>query len=218
MKKRPRKSVNKSAPAKRAGSKRVLSVKQASSAVLRKRASRHVSAAPPGDRLRVVFTRKQIQRRVSQLAGQINRDLSGKTVHVIGVLENCFLFMADLVRELHVPVICHFLKTEISDSFQGEVALRHILYTPRVDVAGKEVLLVDGILQSGITLDHLLRLLSGQNANSVRTAVLIDKPDERKVNLPIDYIGFKSQEKFLVGYGLGYQERYRNLPDIATRT
>lgn len=172
----------------------------------------------PTDHLRVVFTEKQIQKRVAELAGQLNRDLHGRTLHVIGILENCFLFMADLVRGLKIPVICHFLKAEINDRQAGQVAVREILYTPRVEVTGKDVLLVDGILQSGVTLDHLVRVMLGQKPNSVRTAVLIEKSDEKKVDVATDYVGFKTQEKFLVGYGLSYQEKYRNLPSIATRT
>jgi hypoxanthine phosphoribosyltransferase len=171
-----------------------------------------------GNHLRVVFTEKQIKKRVNELAAQVNRDSQGKTLHVIGILENCFLFMADLVRNLKVPVICHFLKAETTDTSSGTVALREIVYTPHVDVAGKDVLLVDGILQSGVTIDHLVRVMQAQQANSVRIAELIEKSDEKKVDVPMAYVGFKTQEKFLVGYGLGFQDKYRNLPHIATLT
>lgn len=171
-----------------------------------------------GDHLRVVFTEKQIKKRVGEMAKEVNRDLQGKTLHVIGILENCFLFMADLVRDLKVPVICHFLKAETTDTSSGAVALREIVYTPRVDVAGKDVLLVDGILQSGLTIDHLARVMQSQQANSVRIAELIEKTDEKKVDVATAYVGFKTQEKFLVGYGLGFQDKYRNLPHIATLT
>lgn len=171
-----------------------------------------------GDHLRVIFTEKQIKKRVGEMAKEVNRDLQGKTLHVIGILENCFLFMADLVRDLKVPVICHFLKAETTDTSSGAVALREIVYTPRVDVAGKDVLLVDGILQSGLTIDHLARVMQSQQANSVRIAELIEKTDEKKVDVATAYIGFKTQEKFLVGYGLGFQDKYRNLPHIATLT
>ena len=171
-----------------------------------------------GDHLRVVFTEKQIKKRVGELAKEVNRDVQGKTLHVIGILENCFLFMADLVRDLRVPVICHFLKAETTDTSSGTTAIREIVYTPHVDVAGKDVLLVDGILQSGVTIDHLVRLMQSQQANSVRIAELIEKSDEKKVDVATAYIGFKTQEKFLVGYGLGFQDKYRNLPHIATLT
>src|SRR5689334_9298875 len=131
----------------------------------RARAARN-RVASNGNNLRIVFTEKQIKKRVSELAGQVNRDSKGKTLHVIGILENCFLFMADLVRGLKVPVICHFLKAETTDSSAGAVAVREIVYTPHVDVAGKDVLLVDGILQSGVTIDHLVRMMQTQQANS----------------------------------------------------
>lgn len=182
----------------------------------RKAATTKAGGIHNGNHLRVIFTEKQIKERVNELAAQVDRDLQGKTLHVIGILENCFLFMADLVRSLKVPVICHFLKAETTDTSSGSVSLREIVYTPHVDVAGKDVLLVDGILQSGVTIDHLVRIMQAQQANSVRIAELIEKTDEKKVDVATAYVGFKTQEKFLVGYGLGFQDKYRNLPHIAT--
>jgi hypoxanthine phosphoribosyltransferase len=182
----------------------------------RKTASSKTQAAFAGDHLRVIFTQKQIEKRVHDLAAQVNRDFQGKTIHVIGILENCFLFMADLVRELKVPVICHFLKAETKDDSSGKVAVREIVYTPRVDVAGRDVLLVDGILQSGVTIDHLVRMLQVQQVSSINVAELIEKTEELKVDIATKYVGFKTQEKFLVGYGLGFQDKYRNLPYVAS--
>lgn len=195
-------------------------MKKRSKRPARKHPSSAGQAARPANNLRVVLTEKQIQRRVRQLAEQMNRDYKGKTVHVVGILENCFMFMSDLVRALKVPVICHFVKAEIRDTAAGVVPVREIMYTPKVEATGREVLLVDGILQSGVTLDHLYRYVLGQNPSSVRTASLIEKTDERKVDVATDYVGFKvdfkTTGKFLVGYGLGYQEKYRNLPCIST--
>jgi len=167
------------------------------------------------DDLRCVYPEKQIRKRVRELAKQIDRDYKGKTLHVVGILEDCFIFMADLVRHLTIPVVCHFLKAEIHDTSAGTTAVREIMYTPKVEAAGRDVLLVDGILQSGLTLDHLYSYVLGQNPSSVRTASLIEKSGERRVDVSTDYVGFKSKEKFLVGYGLGYQEKYRNLPFVA---
>ena len=175
------------------------------------------SRSAAGERLRVVFTTDRIRKRVDELARQINLDLKGKTVHAIGVLENGFMFMPDLVRRLQIPVICHFLKAAMTDGMSGHVAVREIVFTPRIDVTGKDVLLIDGILQSGVTLDHLVRLMMGQGASSIRTAMLVEKVDDLKVNVAPDYVGFKTKAKFLVGYGLGFEERYRNLPYIACR-
>jgi hypoxanthine phosphoribosyltransferase len=172
------------------------------------------SALPDND-LRCVYSEKQIQKRVRELAKQISRDYKGKTLHVVGILEDCFIFMADLVRGLTIPVVCHFMKAEIHDTSDGATALREIMYTPKVEAAGRDVLLVDGILQSGLTLDHLYRYVLGQNPSSVRTASLIEKSHERRVDVSTDYVGFRSKERFLVGYGLGYEEKYRNLPFVA---
>jgi hypoxanthine phosphoribosyltransferase len=149
------------------------------------------------------------------MAKQINRDYQGKTLHVVGIMENCYLFMGDLIRSLTVPVICYFVRPEVYDTAPGGVPMREIKYTPPVDAVGKDVLLVDGILQSGLTLDHLYRYILGQNPSSVRTATLIEKTDERKVAVPTDYVGFKIAGKFLAGYGLAYQGKYRNLPYVA---
>ena len=158
------------------------------------------------------------KKRVHELARQINRDYAGKTLHVVGILENSFVFMADLVRALTIPVICHFVRSQVRDSDSGLVAMREIMYIPPVDAAGKDLLLVEGVLQSGLTLDHLCRTLLAQQPASLRTLTLVDKSDERKTEVPVDYAGFRSSGRFLVGYGLGLQEQYRNLPFLARVT
>ena len=178
--------------------------------------SKRTRGAQAEDRVRPVFSAAQIQKRVHELANQISRDYRGKTLHVVGVLENSFVFTADLIRALKVPVYCSFVRADIRDTAQGGIATREITYTPRVEAAGKDILLVEGILQSGMTMDHLYRYLLGQNPASVRTVSLVEKTDERKVDVPTDYVGFRATGKFLVGYGLGYQGRYKNLPYIAT--
>jgi hypoxanthine phosphoribosyltransferase len=189
------------------------------SSARKRSAGRRAPALPDNDLrdndLHCVYSEKQIQKRVRELATQINRDYQGKTLHVVGMLEDGFVFMADLVRRLTIPVICHFMKVEIRDTSAGATALREIMYTPKVEAAGRDVLLVNGILQSGLTLDHLYGYILTQKPSSVRTASLIEKSDERKVDVSTDYLGFKSKEKFLVGYGLGYQQKYRNLPFVA---
>jgi hypoxanthine phosphoribosyltransferase len=174
-----------------------------------------IRAAAPATRLKVVFDEKEIRKRVRELAKQINRDYAGKTLHVVGILENCFVFMADLVRALTVPVVCSFVRSQVRDSDSGLVAMREIMYIPPVKAAGTDLLLVEGVLQSGITLDHLCRTLLAQQPASLRTATLIDKADERRIDVPVDYAGFTISGRFLVGYGLGYQEQYRNLPYLA---
>jgi hypoxanthine phosphoribosyltransferase len=180
-----------------------------------KRGSHPCAPALPGNELRCVYSEKQIQKRVREMARQMDRDYKGKTLLVVGILEDAFIFMADLVRSLTIPLVCQFMKAEIHDTSAGQTAVREIMYTPKVEATGRDVLLVNVILQSGLTLDYLHRYILGQEPNSVRTASLIEKSDERKVDVSTDYVGFRSKEKFLVGYGLGYQEKYRNLPFVA---
>ncbi len=175
------------------------------------RTKSHNAGAP----LRVVFSEKQIRDRIRAIANDINRDYRGKTPTVVCVLENGFMFMADLVRHLKVPAVCRFIKAEVQDKQEGNTPVREIRYTPRVEAAGRDILLVDTILQSGVTQDHLYRYLVGQNARSVRSATLIEKTDERKMAVNTDYVGFKTRSKFLVGYGLAHQDQYRNLPFVA---
>ena len=110
-----------------------------------------------GERLKVLFSEQAIRRRVREIAKQIDKDYAGKSLHVVGVLEDCFMFMPDLVRALRIPVICSFVRSQVRDSDTGQVAMREIMYIPPVDATGKDILLVHGILQSGVTLDHLCR-------------------------------------------------------------
>ncbi|MBZ5513857.1 MAG: hypoxanthine phosphoribosyltransferase [Acidobacteriia bacterium] len=190
-------------------------MKKSTKPVARKSPPGNARKSPADNHLRPVISTPQIQKRLRELAGQINRDYRGKTLHVVGVLENAFVFMADLIRALKMPVYCDFVRADIRDTSQGGIATREITYTPRVEAAGKDILLVEGILQSGMTMDHLYRYLLGQNPTSVRTVCLIEKTDERKVDVPTDYVGFRATGKFLVGYGLGYEGRFKNLPYVA---
>jgi len=166
-------------------------------------------------RLKVAVSEKDIRKRVREMAKQINRDYAGRTLHVVGILEDCFVFMADLVRALTIPVVCSFVRSQVRDTDSGAVAMREIMFIPPVAAADKELLIVQGVLQSGITLDHLCRTLLAQRPASLRTATLLDKADERKTDVPVDYAGFQLSGRFLVGYGLGFREQYRNLPFLA---
>lgn len=182
-----------------------------------KRGKTGASGSSAENRLKVVIPTAQIRKKLREIARRIDRDYRGKTLHVIGILENGFLFMADLIRELKTPVICHFVRAEIKDeTLPGGAPLRAIQFLPHFEAGGKHVLLVDGLLQSGVTLDYMIRSVQAQGAETVRTAVLVEKTDELKVDVPRDYVGFKLGGRFLVGYGLGYDGRLRNLSFIAT--
>jgi hypoxanthine phosphoribosyltransferase len=189
MKKRPAIKVKKSRPTKRAKS--------------------------TNKSLKVVVSENDIHKRVREMARQISKDYAGKTIHVVGILEDCFIFMADLVRALTIPVDCSFVRSQVRDSDAGSLHMREIMFIPPVEAANKELLIVQGVLQSGITLEHLCRMLLMQRPASLRVATLLDKADERKTDVPVDYAGFKLSGRFLVGYGLGVREQYRNLPFLA---
>jgi hypoxanthine phosphoribosyltransferase len=180
-----------------------------------KRLAAKLKAARTGARLKVLKTDKEISKRVRAMAKQIDKDYAGKTLHVVGILENCFVFMADLVRALTIPVICTFVRSQMIDCDSDHGPIREITYIPHIEAAGKDLLLVEGVLHSGITLDHLCQTLMTQRPSSLRTATLLDKTDERRVDVPVDYSGFQLSGPFVVGYGLGYEHQYRNLPYLA---
>jgi hypoxanthine phosphoribosyltransferase len=156
-----------------------------------------------------------IKKRVQEIARQISRDYQGRTLHVVAVMENGFIFMADLVRELDIPVVCQFVKGEFNDEHPSTM---EIFYSPEVEVAGKDVLLVEALIQSGVTSEFLLRNLVGRGASSVKLAVLLDKQAARRVSLQPDYFGFLLNDSFVVGYGLGDMHSGRNLPYIAAKS
>jgi hypoxanthine phosphoribosyltransferase len=163
---------------------------------------------------RVVLSAEQIKKRVQEMARRIATDYQGKTIYVVGMMENGFVFMADLVRELDLPVVCQFVKGEYKESS----ASMEIFYSPEIDVQGQDVLLVETLIQSGVTSEFLMRNLMGRGARSVKLAVLLDKQTSRRVSLQPDYFGFLINDSFVVGYGLGAPHLGRNLPYIAAKS
>lgn len=163
-----------------------------------------------------VLTADQIQRRVLDMARQISTDYAGKTLYAVGVLEDGFVFMSDLVRYLEIPVICQFVKPETHEVQRVDANTTEIFFSPEVDVKGGDVLLIQGLLQSGITTEFLMRNLSARGAVSVKVATLLDRQTARRVRLQPDYFGFLVDESFVFGYGLGAPKMGRNLPYVAT--
>ena len=161
---------------------------------------------------RVVLSEEQIEKRVKEMARQISNDFRGKTIHVVGVMENGFIFMADLVRALELNVVCQFVRAE---SKEANSSTTEVFFSPEVDVKGQHVLLVEALIQSGVTSEFLIRNLMGRGAASVKLAVLLDKQSARRVSLQPDYFGFLMNESFVVGYGLGERHFGRNLRYIA---
>jgi hypoxanthine phosphoribosyltransferase len=163
---------------------------------------------------RILLSAEQIKKRVQEMARQISHDFQGKTLYVVGVMENGFIFTADLVRELDLNVVCLFVRAE---SKEANSTTTEIFFSPELDVQGQHVLLAEALVHSGLTSEFLIRNLAGRGAASVKLAVLLDKQSARRVSLQPDYFGFLMNESFVVGYGLGDQHFGRNLPYIAGR-
>ena len=167
--------------------------------------------------LRPVITTDQIQKRVKELGRQISDDYKGQTVQVLAVLENAFMFLADLVRAMQVPVVCQFIKPKYSKSQGGTCSeVMEIFFSHEPDIKGQHILLVEGLVHSGVTSEFLMGDLRSRGAASVKLVTLLDRQSARRVPLQPDYFGFLVDEAFLVGYGLGAVEQTnRNLPYLA---
>lgn len=162
---------------------------------------------------RSVISAEQIQKRVREIARQISNDYVGKTVHALGILENGFMFLADLVRAMDVPVICQFIKPRYRDDGTG---IMEIFFSHELDIRGQHVLLVEGVVHSGVTTEFLMNDLRVRGAASVKLATLLDRPAARRVQLQPDYFGFLVDNALLMGYGLGSpRQTHRNLPYLA---
>lgn len=145
----------------------------------------------------------------------ISKDYAGRTLDVVILLENAFVFGADLVRHIHCPTVCHFVRVEQHDIQLGGFDRTEIFFSHEPDLEGRNVLIVDTVLHSGVTMDFLAKRLLETRPRSVRVAVLLDKPTERRVDLRPDYFGLAAASKYMVGYGLpGRQGIYRSLPYI----
>jgi hypoxanthine phosphoribosyltransferase len=161
--------------------------------------------------LRTLIPTEQIQKRVREMGRQISDDYRGQTVQVLALLENAFVFTADLVRAMDVPVICQFIKPQYR---QGEIL--EIFFSHGSDISGQHVLLLEGLVHSGVTTEFLMSDLRSRGAASVKLATLLDRQAARRVRLQPDYFGFLVDEAFVVGYGLGSpQQTNRNLPYLA---
>ena len=164
--------------------------------------------------LRQVISADQIQTRVKELGRQISDDYQGETIQALAVLENSFMFLADLVRALEVAVVCQFVKPKYTRPHKETASdIMEIFFSHEPEIRGNHVLLVEGLVHSGITSEFLMNDLRARGAASVKLVTLLDRQSARRVALQPDYFGFLVDETFLVGYGLGAVEQTnRNLP------
>lgn len=164
---------------------------------------------------RVLLSEEKINQRVKEMAAQISADYAGKEdIVLVGVLKGSFIFLADLARQLTVPHHVDFIALSSYNSGTVSGAVRLIMDT-RAAVTDQHVLVVEDIVDTGNTLNYLLRLFQARQPASLRTCVLTSKPDRREVEVPLDYLGFEIPDVWVVGYGLDYADRYRTLPYIA---
>lgn len=162
----------------------------------------------------VLFSKEQLEECAKRLGEDISRDYEGKNPLLIGVLKGSVVFMTDLMRAITIPCEIDFMAVSsygCSDRSSGAVKFLKDLDT---DIAGRDLIIVEDILDTGLTLTHLTKVLSARNAASIKLCVLLDKEERREVNVPVAYRGFFVKNEFVVGYGLDYAGKYRNLPYI----
>lgn len=162
----------------------------------------------------ILFDEETISRKVKELAGRISRDYAGKELFLISILKGAFIFTGDLMRSLTIPVAVDFICASsygMSTESSRKVTIKKDL---DADIRGKHVILVDTIIDTGETLDCLMKMFAERKPASLQAAVLLDKKSRRTVEVPLKYLGFEIPDKFVVGYGLDYAQEYRNLPYI----
>ena len=164
---------------------------------------------------KILVGAEDLNRRVGELAEQINRDYAGRDLLLIGVLKGAVFFVSDLMRRLTIPVEVDFMAVASYGSATRSSGVVRILKDLDAVIEGRDVLIVEDIVDSGLTLQYLLRNLAGRNPASLEVCALLIKPERRKVDLETRYVGFEIPDEFAIGYGLDHAERYRNLPYVA---
>ncbi|MCR5770263.1 MAG: hypoxanthine phosphoribosyltransferase [Butyrivibrio sp.] len=166
------------------------------------------------ERVRVMFTEEEVDKRIREIGEQISKDYAGKTVHLICVLKGGSFYMTELAKRITVPVTLDFMSASSygsSTKSSGVVKIVKDLDEPLKD---KDVIIVEDIVDSGRTLSYLIKMLGDRGPSSIKLTTLLDKPDRRVTDVKVDYTGFVIPDEFVVGYGLDYDQRYRNLPYI----
>ena len=166
--------------------------------------------------LKILISRDEIAEAVNRLAREIERDYRDKQPLLIGVLKGSFMFMADLIRQLDLPLELDFVRLSSYDTARESSGKVKVVRGMKMPVKGRDMLVVEDIVDTGITISFLLDYLKSKQPASLKICTLTDKPSRRRVPVPIDYSGFTVPNRFIVGYGLDLNQRFRNLPDIYT--
>ena len=164
---------------------------------------------------RPIVTQEEMRARIKELGKQIANDYAGKDLVLVGVLKGAYAFYADLARAIRIPMRVDFLVVTSYGAQSKTSGKVKVITELTEDIKGKDVLLVEDIVDSGLTVQYLMKTLSKQKQKSIKVCTLLSKPERRTIDVPLDYIGFKIPNKYVVGYGLDYQQKYRNLPYLA---
>ena len=162
----------------------------------------------------VLVSEQQLKDKVAQLGAQISQDYADKDLVLVSILKGAVVFMADLMRAVTIPCSIDFMVVSSYGAGTTTTGLVKIIKDLDSDLSGKDVLIVEDILDTGVTLSNLVPMLKMRNPNSVRICAILDKPSRRRADIQADYIGFQVPDEFVVGYGLDYDEKYRNLPYV----
>lgn len=162
----------------------------------------------------VLISREKVEERIKELAKEIEKDYAGKELVCVGLLKGSVMFMADLIKAVDLDLRIDFMKVSSYGSGTNSTGVVKILKDADVDLAGKDVLIVEDIIDTGLTILNVKDFLSKKNPNSVRVCTLLDKPSRRVVEVKGEYVGFEIPDEFVVGYGLDLDEKYRNLPFV----
>lgn len=164
---------------------------------------------------KVLIDEEKIAQRVAEMGAEITEDYKGKDLVAICILRGGVIFMADLVKKIKIPIRMDFMAVSSYGLSTKSSGVVRILKDLEEDIEGKDVLIVEDIVDTGLTLHYLIDYLKSRGTKSVKVCCFLDKPSRRKVKVPMDYIGFEIPDKFVVGYGLDYAQRYRNLPYVS---
>ena len=165
-------------------------------------------------RMKVLISRDELKAKTEELAAQISKDYEDKELLLVGVLKGGFMFLSDLARAISIPVSLDFISVSSYGNSTVSSGVVRILKDIDYDITGKHVLIVEDLIDTGLTLTYLKDLFGAKHCASVRICTILDKPERRKVSLEPDYRGIVIPDEFVVGYGLDYAEKYRNLPDV----
>ena len=167
-------------------------------------------------RIENLIDKETVEKRIKELAREIEKDYAGEEVYCVGLLKGSVIFLSDLVKEINISVIIDFMSVSSYGSETVSSGDVKILKDTDLDLRGKHVLIVEDIIDTGLTLEHVIKYFKeGKGVKSLKTCTLLSKPERRKVDVQVEYIGFDVPDKFVIGYGLDYDQRYRNLPYIA---